>query len=79
MDVPALQRKPKLPMEGLELVTAFNILSSLRTSNGFGHNPISLTDIKNYVEMVGQPFHDVRDFLDLLVEMDKHYLTLNGS
>lgn len=77
IDVPALRQKPKLPIEGVEMVSAFNTLSSLRTSNGFGHNPISMSDIKCYIDLMGQPFYDVKVFIDLLIQMDTRYLEMN--
>lgn len=59
------------------MVSAFNTLSPCRTSNGFGRNPISFTDIRSYIELFGHPFSEAKDFVDLLSMMDGKFLELH--
>lgn len=61
----------------MEIAQAFNVLSKLRTSNGFGLNPISLGEIKAYIEIFGDPFDDTHMFVELITEMDRTFLELN--
>ena len=67
----ALQTKPVVEQDMMELISAFNLLSSRRTGSGFSVNPISLTDIGMYVQLFGIPWCGLEFFVRLMVQMDK--------
>jgi hypothetical protein len=73
--LPALRNKPKLSLEAMEIVSAFRVLSELRTI-GLEVSPISLREIQSYIDLYGQPFCDIDMFVALIMVADREYLTL---
>lgn len=47
-----------------------------RSGNGFGPNPVSMSDIWAYVELTGPPYLEGSVFVEMLVSMDQKYLEL---
>jgi len=58
-----------------EYCTAF-ILLSARRSVGMGPNPITLQDIKAYIDLFGVPNYGVQTFVDMIGKMDAEYIQL---
>jgi hypothetical protein len=71
-----LDSKPKLSLEAQEIVVAFKVLSTARTNNMIGYNPLSLVEIKAYVDLIGPPWLEMVVFVGLLLRMDSKYLSL---
>jgi hypothetical protein len=71
MSPPALLNKPEVPHYLAHYSKAFWDISSTRTA-GMQLNPIALADIVNYLLLY--PWHDVDEFVTLMLEMDRAYL-----
>lgn len=61
-------------MESAEIASAFRVLSSTRSGTGYGPNPISLSDIKAYIDLTGSPWCDNVIFIELIYRLDRLYL-----
>lgn len=48
----------------------------MRTNNGFGPNPLSLVEVKAYIDLVGRPWMSNQIFAELLASMDQTYMKL---
>lgn len=44
-----------------------------------GPNPITLTDIKAYIDLFGVPNYGVSAFVDLIGKMDAEYISLTAK
>lgn len=75
-ELPALRDKPKISLEISEIVVAFKVLSAMRTNNGFGPNPLSLVEVKAYIDLVGLPWMGNQIFVELIAYTDRAYLKL---
>lgn len=71
MDPAALQRKPIVsdPFV-IELLHAFSALDRTRPAGFSGDGPISLSEIRAYVQLFGHPSCDMEMFLQLVQNMD---------
>lgn len=58
---------------------AFRILAAARVNTGFSLSPITLQDIKAYLEMVGPPWMDVPIFIEIIIAMDQKFLELERA
>jgi hypothetical protein len=76
MDVPALKSKPEVPLILAEVIQAYRILDLGRTGTGFGPNPISLSEVKAYFDLVGSPYIEMPIFLELIGRADRKHLEL---
>lgn len=72
-DVPALNSRPEIDASIHPLIEAFNHLSTSRSSNGYGLNPISILEIKSYIELGLSPY-EPRLFISLIQAMDNAFL-----
>lgn len=59
-----------------EYIKAFDVLSSRRTA-GFSINPISMSDIKAYLDIFGCEYPEI--FIELLIMMDIEFLRYYNS
>jgi hypothetical protein len=68
----AAPKAPVLPPEAVHVWNAFVQLSSARTSNGFGPDPVTFTEVAAYVDLTG----DVLDpwEIEAIREMDHAFL-----
>ncbi len=71
----AIETYPSVPEVFQEYCTAFVLLSSRRTV-GIGPNPITLTDIKSYIDLYGVPNYGVSAFVEMISKMDAEYISL---
>lgn len=76
----ALVDRPKIFGIASEVVDAYNVLAARRTSSGFAMNPLQLSEIMAYLQIVGRPSIPITMFIELLGIMDIRYLELtNGN
>lgn len=52
------------------------MLNLTRSGNGYGPNPLSYSEIKAYLDLMGPPLLPVDIFVDMLLGMDRAYLKL---
>ena len=74
-----MRDKPQPPPIVTEVMTAYRFLSATRTGNGYGPNPISLAEIRAYLEINGAPELPVDIFMEFLIRMDQRYLKLEAE
>lgn len=76
INVPTLEKIPKLLAEAVWLWDAFEILSEKRIRNEIGPQPISMSDIRayaDYVEIADEV--DREDFLHLITALDRVFIS----
>lgn len=73
---PALQNKPEDPAPDVEFfLQAFFFLSNMRTSNGFGADPLSYLAVADYADRVGYSQDgDFFFFVEVMQALDNAYL-----
>lgn len=72
-DIPApLLSQPELPEQTAAVLGAFLALSESRSSNGYGPNPISVSDISAYLWI--NPICEARRFFALVRTLDRVFL-----
>lgn len=68
-----LANEPDIPESAAHVWHYFIQLNRARGSNGFGANPLSYTEIKNWCELSGIRLEQWE--LDAIVEMDSAFIT----
>ena len=78
LDVPFLDNVPEIEPLNQWIMSAFNALSSQRTTSDAGPQPIQISEIRAYAEFTGLTDEDERDdLLQVVLALDK--LTLEHS
>ncbi len=72
---PALASMPKLKPECKPYLDAFRVLSAARGSNGFGLNPITVGEIKDYALMEGLTREEALKVLRMVQALDNAFLS----
>lgn len=70
----ALVNKPEIPEYLVFFVSSFYSLSERRSYGFSAPNPISMSDIKSYMDLY--PSHDNDLFLHIMTEMDDEYIKI---
>lgn len=74
----AIESYPLVPDIFHEYCSAFTVLSSRRTV-GMALNPISLADIKAYVDLFGTPNYGIEIFVEMIGKMDAEFIALKTA
>ena len=69
-----LGTKPKGTLESEWYLSQFYMLSKSRSSNGFGLNPIPLTEIISLFTLVTKPIFDLVTSIRIIQEIDTSYV-----
>jgi len=74
---PPLLRRPKLKRDDQDFLSAFYACNHSRQSGGMGgHNPITISEVRNYLDVVGIDTTDERaKYLRVIQLLDSIYLT----
>jgi hypothetical protein len=70
----ALETKPEVRNDMMELIDAFRILSSRRSTNGFSANPIAFAELGWYLSVFGVPWCGTDTFIRLMIKLDQRFL-----
>ena len=70
----ALLNKPVLAMDMMEIAKAYQVLHSTRFNSGFDISPITVGEIRNYVELVGVPWCGCEEFIDQIKRLDEYHM-----
>ena len=72
-----MRDKPQPSEIVAEVMTAYRFLTATRTGNGYGPNPISLAEMKSYLDISGPPALPVDIFMEFLIRMDRKFMELD--
>lgn len=70
--MPALDEVPEIGPEWEQAWDGFQVLSRARGGNGFGPNPIAVSEVAAYAGLVG--YWDPEELLRVVQEMDREYM-----
>ena len=71
---PALAARPLLRPECYQDFKAFKVLSASRDSNGFGGNPIRVSEVSSYAMLMGMGREEATRLLRIIQALDVAYL-----
>jgi hypothetical protein len=75
--LPRSEREPPFPLHDAYLFAIFQELNASRSSNGFGYNPLSYTEIDAYRRMTGQMLNPWQ--VKMLMRIDQIFLAASAK
>jgi hypothetical protein len=70
----ALQARPAMKPEGLEIYQTFNNISNTRHYSSAGMQPLQVSELASYLETIGLSGQEKRDVLEMMLSIDRGYM-----